>query len=124
MLLNVIFLLCLPSLNISSVLFIFYILSYILRFLGEKCINHICDILKDPSYFPSKEYLNVSYDPNVLCNLNYTISLYIMLVEFIFKMFNMFFIKIIYFSLAVITGHNSKILCRYIMIFHFYFQFQ
>ena len=117
MLLDVIFVLCLPFLNISSVLSIIYILSYILFYLREECIFIICDILYDPSYLPSKEYLNICYDPKFLCNSKYTISSYKILVKFGFKLYNMVFVKIIYSSLTFNIGNNSKILCRYIIIF-------
>ena len=94
-------------------------LSYFLRFFGEECINPICDILKYPHdpFYPAVLYLNVSYNPKFLCNSNYTISSYKMLVKFGPSLCNMVFVKIIYFSLTVIIGLNSKILCRYIIIF-------
>ena len=112
MLLEVLFVLCLTFLNISSVISVINILSYILSFLGEECINPICDILYDHSYFPSKEY----YDPNFLCNSNDSISSYKMLVKFTSQLCNMAFFMMIYLSLIVLTGHNSKILCRCIII--------
>ena len=115
MLLEVLFVLCLTFLNISSVISVIYILSYILSFLGEECINPTCDILYEPTYLPSKEYSNISYDPKFLCN--YSIYSYKMLVKFSSQLCNMVFVMMIYLSLIVIIGHNSKIFCRCIIIF-------